>query len=232
MATHSSILAWKIPWTEGPGWLLSMESQSQTRLSAPVLLRYLYLETATSNSSGLRLKPNSSAWHLSPSFSDPNFPFPPPLLLLLRSTLLPGCPWVTANLGNPQRLPLPHAFAPAGLPMSPRGSSHLRSPAQLELTLQSFSQLSFHRAQTHPSKEQSGLSVSSASPIRRLRDSLRLSPPLIFVTVLRNIVLTPSGHSLKYLLRVSLVRPSVVKNLPANAGLIPDLRRSHVLWGD
>ena len=27
MATHSSILAWRIPWTEGPGGLLSMGSQ-------------------------------------------------------------------------------------------------------------------------------------------------------------------------------------------------------------
>ena len=27
MATHSSILAWKIPWTKGPGALQSMESQ-------------------------------------------------------------------------------------------------------------------------------------------------------------------------------------------------------------
>ena len=27
MATHSSILAWKIPWTEDPGGLLSMGSQ-------------------------------------------------------------------------------------------------------------------------------------------------------------------------------------------------------------
>ena len=27
MATHSSILAWKIPWTEEPGRLPSMESQ-------------------------------------------------------------------------------------------------------------------------------------------------------------------------------------------------------------
>ena len=27
MATHSSILAWKIPWMEEPGWLLSMGSQ-------------------------------------------------------------------------------------------------------------------------------------------------------------------------------------------------------------
>ena len=28
MATHSSILAWKIPWTEGPGGLQSMGSQT------------------------------------------------------------------------------------------------------------------------------------------------------------------------------------------------------------
>ena len=148
-------------------WLAPVHGipKSQTRLSAHILLRHLYLETATSNSSGLRLKPNSSAWHLRPSLSGPNFPFLPPLLLLLRGTLLPGCPWVTANLGNPQHLPLPQAFAPAGLPMCPRGSSHLQSPAQLELTLHSFSQLSFHGAQTHPSKEHSGLSVSSCQSL-------------------------------------------------------------------
>ena len=33
MATHSSTLAWKIPWTEKPGRLQSMGSQSRTRLS-------------------------------------------------------------------------------------------------------------------------------------------------------------------------------------------------------
>ena len=27
MATHSSFLAWRIPWTEEPGWLQSMGSQ-------------------------------------------------------------------------------------------------------------------------------------------------------------------------------------------------------------
>ena len=32
MATHFSILAWRIPWTEEPGGLQSMESQSQTQL--------------------------------------------------------------------------------------------------------------------------------------------------------------------------------------------------------
>ena len=33
MATHSSILAWRIPWTEEPGGLQLMGSQSQTQLS-------------------------------------------------------------------------------------------------------------------------------------------------------------------------------------------------------
>ena len=33
MATHSSALALKIPWTEEPGGLQSMESLSRTRLS-------------------------------------------------------------------------------------------------------------------------------------------------------------------------------------------------------
>ena len=31
--THSSTLAWKIPWTEEPGRLQSMGLRSQTRLS-------------------------------------------------------------------------------------------------------------------------------------------------------------------------------------------------------
>ena len=33
MVTHSSILAWRISWTEEPGGLQSVGSQSQTRLS-------------------------------------------------------------------------------------------------------------------------------------------------------------------------------------------------------
>ena len=33
MAPHSSALAWKIPWTEEPGGLQSMGSQSRARLS-------------------------------------------------------------------------------------------------------------------------------------------------------------------------------------------------------
>ena len=30
MVTHSSVLAWRIPWTEEPGGLQSMESQTDT----------------------------------------------------------------------------------------------------------------------------------------------------------------------------------------------------------
>ena len=33
MATHSSVIAWRIPWTEEPGGLQSLGLQSQIRLS-------------------------------------------------------------------------------------------------------------------------------------------------------------------------------------------------------
>ena len=45
MATDSSILAWRTPWTEEPGGLQSMGSKSRTRLSDfhfHCLLEYLY----------------------------------------------------------------------------------------------------------------------------------------------------------------------------------------------
>ena len=41
MATHSSILAWRIPWTEEPGGLQSKGSQSQTRLKQLKVLKQL-----------------------------------------------------------------------------------------------------------------------------------------------------------------------------------------------
>ena len=40
MATHSSIFAWKIPWTKEPGRLQSVESKSRTRLSDFTSLLY------------------------------------------------------------------------------------------------------------------------------------------------------------------------------------------------
>ena len=41
MATHSSILAWRIPWREDPGGVQSKRSQSQAQLS---IHRHIYRE--------------------------------------------------------------------------------------------------------------------------------------------------------------------------------------------
>ena len=49
MATHSSILAWRIPWTEETGGLQSIGLQSQTRLkwlSTHVRTLYMHLESS------------------------------------------------------------------------------------------------------------------------------------------------------------------------------------------
>ena len=47
MATHSSILAWRIPWMEEPGRLQSMGSQSQTQLkrlgSSSIMIKLITL---------------------------------------------------------------------------------------------------------------------------------------------------------------------------------------------
>ena len=47
IAIHSSILAWRIPWTEEPGWLQSMGIQSWTWMSAhacTIMRRHRFLE--------------------------------------------------------------------------------------------------------------------------------------------------------------------------------------------
>ena len=45
MATHSNILAWEIPWTEGPGGLQPMGSESDTteRLNTAQLVPELFV---------------------------------------------------------------------------------------------------------------------------------------------------------------------------------------------
>ena len=42
MATHSSFLAWRIPWTVEPGGLQSLGSQSRTRLSSFTLFFHFH----------------------------------------------------------------------------------------------------------------------------------------------------------------------------------------------
>ena len=55
MATHSSTLAWRIPWTEEPCRLQSMGSQSQTRPSNRHIKLRRYLMTQVCSSSTLPL---------------------------------------------------------------------------------------------------------------------------------------------------------------------------------
>ena len=68
MATHSSVLAWRIPWTEEPGGLQATGSQSRTRLSTcrqvsrpPLCSRAfrLHLEAAAA---GASCRAADSAW--------------------------------------------------------------------------------------------------------------------------------------------------------------------------
>ena len=42
MATYSSILAWRIPWTEAPGGLQSMGLQSRTRLKQLSTVKHIH----------------------------------------------------------------------------------------------------------------------------------------------------------------------------------------------
>ena len=41
MATHSSILAWRIPWTEKPGRLQSMGGRKESDMTEQLLLSFL-----------------------------------------------------------------------------------------------------------------------------------------------------------------------------------------------
>ena len=65
MAAHSSILAWRIPRTEGPGGLQSMGSQSRARLSD-------FTFTFHSNALEKEMAPHSSvlAWRV-PGMGEP-----------------------------------------------------------------------------------------------------------------------------------------------------------------
>ena len=54
MATHSGTVAWKIPWTEEPGRLQSMGSQSRIRLS-DFTVTFTLTKISTKVSVGLNL---------------------------------------------------------------------------------------------------------------------------------------------------------------------------------
>ena len=72
MATHSSILAWKIPLTEEPGRLQSMELQSRTQQSD---FTFTFQSFATATAKSLQSCPTlcDSIDGSSPGSADPGF---------------------------------------------------------------------------------------------------------------------------------------------------------------
>ena len=86
MVTHSSTLAWEIPWTEEPGRLLSMGSPRVEQNSAAAYICILYLTTMTKVQHEIPCSwvPKASPWqaqYLSPSWSEiPAQPAPTSLL--------------------------------------------------------------------------------------------------------------------------------------------------------
>ena len=83
MATHSSILAWRIPWTEDPGRLQSMGSQSQTQLSD-----LAHVKKDESNSARSTPWPSLSSLPPAPTSGPPNLPHPPGPLVTASLQLL------------------------------------------------------------------------------------------------------------------------------------------------
>ena len=89
MATHSSVLAWRTPWTEEPGGLQSMRSQSWTRLSP-------------AQTDG-QTKPHALGFSHTENHSH-QFPKKPPTAGLLTSSFLAVCASWTAPWGQGQKL--------------------------------------------------------------------------------------------------------------------------------
>ena len=67
MATHSSILAWRIPWTEEPGGLQSMGLQSRTQLSDFTFFSFLSLWSEVLQDEG-KHETKSLQTHIGPSY--------------------------------------------------------------------------------------------------------------------------------------------------------------------
>ena len=113
MATHSSILAWRIPWTEEPGGLQSMESQkSRTRLSdqtTATFFFYRYKKKATLTHSAITTLEIKS---------------------LLSPSVFISC-FSSGSLGSSLRfLPDPHLLGASSPPPHPRSKGPCLVPPQ------------------------------------------------------------------------------------------------------
>ena len=122
MATHSSILAWRIPWTVAPGRLQFMKSQSQTWLSDPTttyintspILSHVYLW------SFYKVYIIVVSWEILFQVT--------PYLLSIPKSILCANPTAEDTFPCSQEL-----TAPAPLPPVQRGQD--RSPAEIKISL-------------------------------------------------------------------------------------------------
>ena len=64
MATHFSILAWRIPWTEEPGGLQSMGSDKELRPGKLICFRVVFRDQACLRTT--HLTPSFGSWDLIP----------------------------------------------------------------------------------------------------------------------------------------------------------------------
>ena len=96
MATHSSTLAWRIPWREEPGRLQSMGLQSRTRLSDLICATTRQSKWWVINSGHSDFSVNLIYHEVSPVLSDP-----------LRCCLNPVSPWPEQTTCNVRATGLP-----------------------------------------------------------------------------------------------------------------------------
>jgi len=68
MTTHSSILAWKIPWTEDPGQLLSMESRKSQMWLSKLTTTTVRKLSISKNYTVPSLRTWSRKWQPTPAF--------------------------------------------------------------------------------------------------------------------------------------------------------------------
>ena len=64
MATHSSILAWKIPWTEEPGGLQSIGSQESIGLQELDMTKHTHIKSIKKHSSKNTLQKKKKHYRL------------------------------------------------------------------------------------------------------------------------------------------------------------------------
>ena len=130
MATHSSTLAWEIPWTEDPGRLQSTGSQSQTRRA--YMHTHLHIKSVLLNLLNCHESLGDS-WQSSSSLGWRN---PDHVIWQFQYLLLtvPGAGWsLHKEWGSHSRPCNPAVFPPQAREMGPKGLLPGGDPGKLSI---------------------------------------------------------------------------------------------------